>query len=59
MNQYEGLTCRTNGLSTRVFGEYNLIMEALTREIKESFALPHSVFIIKFINADLDTVEKE
>ena len=57
INTYEGLTARTNGMSTQVFGEYDILMEALTKEIKHSFQHPHSVFIIKIINADLDTQE--
>jgi len=57
MNQYKGLTCRTSGMSTQIFGEYDLLMEALTREIRKSFELPHSVFVMKLVNADLDTVE--
>jgi hypothetical protein len=40
-------------MSTQVFGEYDEVMGTLTNEIKISFELPHSVFIIKIINADL------
>ncbi len=43
----------TNGMSTQVFGEFNTVMEILTREIEKSFELPHSVFILKIVNADL------
>ena len=57
MNQYQELICRTNGMSTQIFGEYDVLMEALTKEIRESFNIPHSVFIVKIINADLDTIE--
>ena len=53
MNSYENLKCETNGMSTQVFGEYDEVMGALTNEIRKSFELPHSVFIIKIINADL------
>ena len=44
----------TNGMSTQVFGEYDEVMEAITSEIKKSFEIPHSVFVLKVINADLD-----
>ncbi len=54
INQYEGLTARTNGMSTQVFGEYDLVMAALVKEIKTSFDNPHSVFVMKVINADLN-----
>ena len=59
MNQYEGLVARTNGMSTQVFGEYDILMSALTQEIKKSFENPHSVFVMKIINADLDTKESK
>ncbi len=58
MNMYESLTCKTTGMSTRIFGDYDEVMAALTKEIKASFELPHSVFVMKIINADLDTVEQ-
>jgi uncharacterized protein YqgV (UPF0045/DUF77 family) len=57
INTYEGLTVRTNGMSTQVFGEYDILMDALTKEIRESFKHPHSVFVMKVINADLNTKE--
>ena len=53
MNKYDTLTVQTNGMSTQVFGDYFEVMNALTREIHQSFELPHSVFIVKVINADL------
>ncbi len=53
LNEYETLTVQTNGMSTQVFGEYFEIMNALTKEIHKSFELPHSVFVLKIINADL------
>jgi uncharacterized protein YqgV (UPF0045/DUF77 family) len=57
INTYEGLTVRTNGMSTQIFGEYDILMEALSREIRESFNHPHSVFVMKIINADLNKQE--
>ncbi len=56
MNQYEDLRVRTSGMSTQVFGEFTTVMQALTSEIEKSFELPHSVFVMKIINADLDIV---
>jgi uncharacterized protein YqgV (UPF0045/DUF77 family) len=53
LNQHENLKVETNNMSTQVFGEYFGVMEALTREIHKSFELPHSVFVMKIINADL------
>jgi uncharacterized protein YqgV (UPF0045/DUF77 family) len=53
MNQYENLKVQTNNMSTQVFGEYFEVMDALTEEIHKSFDLPHSIFVMKIINADL------
>lgn len=54
LNTYESLRVQTNGMSTQVFGDYDEVMGAITTEIKKSFEIPHSVFILKVINADLD-----
>ncbi len=53
MNNYKNLKVQTNTMSTQVFGEYFEVMEALTNEIHKSFELPHSIFVMKIINADL------
>ncbi len=55
LNKHEELNVKTNGMSTKVFGEYFEVMNAITKEIHKSFELPHSVFILKIINADLNT----
>jgi uncharacterized protein YqgV (UPF0045/DUF77 family) len=57
INTHEGLTAVTNGMSTQIFGEYELLMDALKKEIRESFNNPHSVFVMKIINADLNKTE--
>jgi uncharacterized protein YqgV (UPF0045/DUF77 family) len=57
INLHEGLIVKTNGMSTQIFGEYDLVMSALAQEIKTSFQNPHSVFVMKVINADLNTKE--
>lgn len=53
LNKYEKIGTVTNGMSTQVFGEYFDVMEAITQEIHKSFEIPHSVFVLKVINADL------
>jgi len=53
LNYYDDITVKTSGMSTQVFGKYFEVMEILTKEIHASFELPHSVFILKIINADL------
>lgn len=52
INEYD-FVIKTNGMSTQIFGEYDKIMNALTIEIKKSFQLPHSIFMIKIVNANL------
>lgn len=53
IHAYNELTAETSGMSTQVFGEYKYVMTALTKEIEKSFSLPHSVFVMKIVNADL------
>ncbi|MBN2615918.1 MAG: hypothetical protein JXR71_09510 [Bacteroidales bacterium] len=59
LHHHEGLVVKTNGMSTQVFGPYFEVMNAITQEIHKSFELPHSVFVLKVINADLNHVVKE
>ena len=54
LNRHENLVVQTNGMSSQVFGEYFEVMKILTDEIYKSFELPHSVFVLKVINADLN-----
>ncbi len=53
LKAHKDIEAVTNGMSTQVFGEYKAVMKALTTEIEKSFELPHSVFILKIVNADL------
>jgi uncharacterized protein YqgV (UPF0045/DUF77 family) len=36
LNQHPGLKVHTNNMSTQIEGEYDLVMEALNKELKES-----------------------
>lgn len=58
LHTHKNLTIKTNGMSTQVFGDYDDVMRGITMEIKASFALPHSVFVMKVINADLMKIPK-
>ncbi len=53
LNKYNNITVQTSGMSTQVFGKYFEVMEILTKEIHNSFDLPHSIFILKIVNTDL------
>lgn len=54
LNQYTDIEVITNGMSTQVFGEFDLLMPIISKEIRKSFELPHSVFVLKIVNADLN-----
>lgn len=54
LNQYDEIEVITNGMSTQIFGDYDQLMSIVSNEIKKSFELPHSVFVLKIVNADLD-----
>lgn len=54
LNQYTDIEVITNGMSTQVFGEFDLLMPIISKEIRNSFELPHSVFVLKIVNADLN-----
>jgi len=54
LHTHSGLVIRTNTMSTQLFGEYKVVMDAIVCEIEKSFTLPHSVFVMKVINADLE-----
>ncbi len=56
LHTHDGLVIRTNGMSTQIFGDYDTVMGAITKEIRAAFALPHSVFIMKVINSDLQQI---
>ena len=54
LQTYDSIVVKPNTMSTQVFGEYENLMSIINKEIKKSFDdLPHSVFIVKIINADL------
>lgn len=54
LKSHQNLVVNSNTMSTQVFGEFADVMQALTKEIQHSFELPHSVFVLKIINADLN-----
>jgi len=50
LNDVPGLKVETNSMSTQVFGEYDLLFEALQRELKGVFeAGGVSVLVTKFL----------
>jgi len=53
LKENKNLLVRTNTMATQVFGEFEDVMATVTKCIKNAFELPHSVFVLKVINADL------
>jgi len=53
LQDYKELEISRNGMSTQVFGKYDDVMRIITIEIKKSFQVPSSVFILKIVNSDL------
>ncbi|MBK6962870.1 MAG: hypothetical protein IPH20_02785 [Bacteroidales bacterium] len=54
LNENKSLIVKTNTMATQVFGEYDEVMGTVQKCIKSAFELPHSVFVMKIINADLE-----
>lgn len=55
-----GLKVITNGMSTQVFGEYDLATTTVMSEIKQVHEqLGSAVFVCKFISGDRSQVEPE
>ncbi|MFT6530259.1 MAG: hypothetical protein ACJAZB_001922 [Psychrosphaera sp.] len=54
INTHPDITIVTNVMSTQLFGDYDVIMKALTLELKTSFELyGTTVFACKFIPGNL------
>lgn len=54
LNENKNLVVRTNTMATQVFGEFDEVMGSIQYCMKQAFELPHSVFVMKVINADLE-----
>jgi uncharacterized protein YqgV (UPF0045/DUF77 family) len=54
LNGNKNLTVKTNTMATQVFGEFDQVMQTIQECMKQAFELPHSVFVMKVINADLE-----
>ena len=55
LNTIDGLTVVTNTMSTQVFGDYDLVMNALRDEMKLSWeTYGKAIFVCKFIGVNLD-----
>ncbi|OUR74924.1 hypothetical protein A9Q75_19485 [Colwellia psychrerythraea] len=60
LRQVDGLNVVTNGMSTQVFGDYDLAVNNVMREIKQVHSTTNAaVFVCKFINGVHSQVEAE
>ena len=60
LRSIQGLHVVTNGMSTQVFGEYDLAVTAVMAEIKQvHHSLNSAVFNVKFIGGDRRLPEAE
>lgn len=58
LRKIEGLDVVTNGMSTQVFGEYDLAVSKVMAEIKHVHStIGTAVFVCKFIGSDCSQVE--
>lgn len=55
----EGLSVVGNTISTQIFGDYDLVMETIKKEIKHSWdEFGRSIFVVKYLGRNLDPVLK-
>ena len=59
LHAIEGLSVVGNTMSTQVFGDYDLVMDSLTEEIRRSYEqFGKAIFVCKFIGTNLDPALK-
>ena len=60
LRDIDGITVVTNGMSTQVFGEYDLTVGTVMAQIKKAHqTLGSAVFVCKFIGGDCQQPEAE
>jgi uncharacterized protein YqgV (UPF0045/DUF77 family) len=53
MKEYKGIKMEVNGLSTQLFGEYDVLMDALKKEMNEDLQNGKNVFLLKIGKGEL------
>jgi uncharacterized protein YqgV (UPF0045/DUF77 family) len=54
LRAYDGLEITSNTMSTQIFGDYNLIMDAIRIETLKAFRSEEAIaMVIKLVNLDL------
>lgn len=55
LNAHDDIEVETNRLSTQLRGDYDVVMDALNREIRTTFEqVPKAIFTIKILNNPLE-----
>lgn len=55
INTYDAVEIVTNNMSTRIFGEYDVVMNLLNQEIKSDFEQGGKIsFVMKVLNDPMD-----
>ena len=53
LQRYENIEVRMNSISTQLFGEYDIIMDILKKEISKTFDIEKNVVLnVKIVNGD-------
>ena len=52
LKQNENIAIKSNSMSTQVYGDFDDVMSAVTKSIKNAFELPESIFVLKILNMD-------
>ena len=53
VKQNKNIRVEVNGLSTQLFGEYDLLMNVLKKEMKHDFETGKAVFLLKIAGMEL------
>ncbi len=53
VRQNKNIRVEVNGLSTQLFGEYNLLMDILKKEMQTDFESGKAVFLLKIAGGEL------
>jgi uncharacterized protein YqgV (UPF0045/DUF77 family) len=54
-NAHQDVTIKTNATSTHIVGDYDVVMQLLSDEIKTSFEkFGRAIFVVKILNGALD-----
>jgi len=52
VKKHKNIRIEVNGMSTQLFGEYDILMDVLKEEMRHDFENGKSVFILKIVGAE-------